>query len=137
MTDWTKYGQIVSPIERLGYNQYFYQEGKKKDLFLDTKNYITKRNEFIGGVKPLVDNAWKDVMEKNSDIPILERTRIADNFAKKTFDLYQSLADELYPNANLAYKQQGDLNIAQKVIEGNVIKAKSKGKRGRPKKKAQ
>ena len=39
MTDWTRYGQLNSPFESLGYERELYAEKKKKEIFTDSRAY--------------------------------------------------------------------------------------------------
>ena len=132
-TEWFKMGQLQSPAERLGLDKYLYKEAKKKELFTNTKDYLTKRNEFLQKSSSQVNNKWKEFMERDDlkEIPIAERTQLADRLAKSTLDEYQRIAEELYPNADLGYKQASNLNVAQNVVEGNIVTKAPAKKRGR------
>jgi hypothetical protein len=137
MTEWHKYGQLQSPMQRLGLDKMLYNEDKKKELFTDTKNYVTKRNDFLQNEMKKIDDEWLAFMkrgEKDGDlfgIPISERTALADRLAVSKKTEIAKIADDLWPNADLGYKQQANLNTAQNIVEGNIVAKAAPKKRGR------
>lgn len=138
--NWFSYGQLKSPFERLGLDETLYKEQKKKELFTDTKNYLTSRNTLLQTMMPEINNLWKKQMDSPQlqSIPISERTRLADKMAVSMANQFKQIVEELYPNADMAYKQQSNNIIAENIVAGNIAKmpneAKTKKKRGgRPK----
>jgi hypothetical protein len=130
---WFELGQLQSPVQRLGIDKMLYSEDKKKQLFTDTKNYITQKNTFLQDELPKINADWKTFMERDDlkDIPISDRTALADRLASSRYAEIKKISEELWPNADMGYKQQANLNTAQNVVDGNIVAKAAPKKRGR------
>lgn len=137
-TNWTEYGELVSPFERLGFEDKLYQEERKKALFTDTKNYLTQRSDFMQKSEKQISDAWKGVMDTLKGVPYQEKKRIADKVAKRTYDEWKLMSEELYPDGKAALQNAGNLGATVALAEGNLAinpnSTSTKSKRGRPKK---
>ena len=123
---WHNYGRLRPPTEDFGFEKLFYDEEKKKELFTDTKNYITNRNTFLQKEKNTINLDWSGFMDKHKDIPYGEREKLANRIATEKFKQIMAIAEEIYPNSDLAYKSQLSSNVAQNVLSSNISKPSKK-----------
>ena len=121
MTDWTRYGQLISPYESLGYERELYAETKKKEIFTNSRGYLDGRSDFLNGIKDEVNNSFTKMMKQLKDIPFSEKERIANEEARRTKDRMYEIMNSIWPGADLAYGQQQNLNVASAVVAGNVV----------------
>ena len=127
-----------SPAERIGLDKLIYREGKKVDLFTNTKNYVTERNKLFNDLTSGIQTTYDNIMNKlkDSGVPYAERDRIAMKASNDKKNEMINIIDELFPMADSAYKQVSNLSKAQNVVDGNIMgstTSKPKKKRaGRP-----
>ena len=121
MTDWTRYGQLNSPFESLGYERELYAEKKKKEIFTDSRAYLDRRSNFLNGIKDEVNNSFTSMMGKLDGVPFSEKERIAKEEARRTKDRMYEIMNSIWPGSDLAYGQQQNLNVASAVVAGNVV----------------
>eukprot|EP01080_Neovahlkampfia_damariscottae_P013188 gene13188-9546_t len=142
-TNWTKYGLLRSPMEELGMDDAIYKSGKKTDLYTNTKDYVTERNNLLGSLSKDIDESFKKIMEnddlKKAKVPLKERQRLAFEASRQKKAEILKIVDEVYPMADMAYKQASSISNAQNVVDGNLLgstASKPKKKSGRPRKTA-
>eukprot|EP01080_Neovahlkampfia_damariscottae_P013037 gene13037-7924_t len=141
-TNWTEYGLLRSPMEELGMDDAIYKSGKKTDLYTNTKDYVTAKNKLLGELSKGIDESFKSIMENksldNAGVPLRERQRLAFEASRQKKAEILKIVDEVYPMADIAYKQASSISNAQNVVDGNLLgstASKPKKKRGRPQKK--
>lgn len=146
MTDYTKYGLLVSPFESFGYDKKLHDEERKKELFTDTKKYITDRFNFIKGMKDTINNTYKSTFDnvEIQKLPIKDRMDISKRASENVMKQFENVAEEIWPDPNRALQLQSNINVATEVVKDNMSvpsavvkkprKAKAKAKAPKAKK---
>eukprot|EP01080_Neovahlkampfia_damariscottae_P013233 gene13233-10313_t len=141
--NWTDYGLLRSPMEELGMDDAIYKSDKKTALYTNTKDYVTERNKLLGelsnGING-IDASFESIMKNDSlikaKVPLRERQRLAFEAAKQKKAEILRIVDDVFPMADMAYKQASSISSAQNAVDGNLLgssTAKKKGKGGRKK----
>ena len=121
--DFLQYGLTQLPSESIGFDSMLYKEKQKNELYTDTKNYLSKRQAYLTGLKPKINQLYLDTMGDGdmAHLPLNLRTKFAQNVTTEFYNTHKKIAEELWPNVNKAFDQYESINVANNILDKNIV----------------